>query len=947
MAHINIVCPFPNCQYSTGEQADSAVAVALLNAHSYSHALSVTRAPTQQPAPVSAAPRGPKLDRPKVDIGVTLEEWNLFKRKWTIFKDGSGILDGNAAHHLFQCAGESLGDALLKTDPTITGKGVEDVMKAMKTLAVIPIATGLMRSELMEMKQLRDEVFRKFAARVRGKAETCEYETSVACTACTEINVINFTDVILRDVLLAGIYDSDIRREMYGLDKVLEKTVNEVIAEVEKREMAREANSAGGSNSGISSMKQHQRRAQAAATSPGTPSLQNTSPHSKISDAERNKHADCPHCKKSFPLYRNGRFGWNAKPFKMCQSCFRRRKSGGDSSVSAVSDDMDSASLGVIVAQVSSIGQAINETTPGVPTWSRGRRKCWHRNYTKPVVNTVSAPCIKMKHHIFSAGEWRQSRFMDHPKIKVHMSVNHTDYASFSHPLPTLPEPVIDIEAKLDSCAQSCLWSLKDCLAAGFKEEALIPVSIGLSAANKSSIKISGAILARISTEYFGQTRSCATMVYVSPSCEGLYLSLEAMVDLNLINRNSPLAGAASVAATTVEPHPTMSSDEPCSCPERQAPPTRPDKLPFPATPENNERMENWLRERFVSSTFNTCPRQPLPEMSGPPVEIHLKEGAVPYKAHTAVSVPLHWKEQVKEGLLRDEKGLGVLERPPPDEDSKWCFREVYSGKPNGGVRRTVDYRPLNKWVKRDAFATESPFHIVRRIQGHTWKTVTDAWNGYHSVPLHPNSRHLTTFISMEGKFRYKRTPQGGNFAGDAYNRRHASITADFPRKETVVDDTCHYDDLDELEQHWWRTIDYLILCGQNGIILNPGKFQFARKTVDFAGFRVSESTIEPLPKYIDAIRDFPTPISVTDIRSWFGLINQLANYAQLRELMRPFKPFLSPQTPFNWTDELQSCFEASKTAIIDAIKEGVTIYDLGKGLASGLTGRNRVLDTT
>ena len=105
MAHINIDCLFPSCQYSTGEQADSAVAVALLNAHSYSHALSVTRAPTQQPAHVSAAPRGPKLDRPKVDIGVTLEEWNLFKRKWTIFKDGSGILDGNAAHHLFQCAG--------------------------------------------------------------------------------------------------------------------------------------------------------------------------------------------------------------------------------------------------------------------------------------------------------------------------------------------------------------------------------------------------------------------------------------------------------------------------------------------------------------------------------------------------------------------------------------------------------------------------------------------------------------------------------------------------------------------------------------------------------------------------------------------------------------------------------------------------------------------------
>ena len=201
-----------------------------------------------------------------------------------------------------------------------------------------------------------------------------------------------------------------------------------------------------------------------------------------------------------------------------------------------------------------------------------------------------------------------------------------------------------------------------------------------------------------------------------------------------------------------------------------------------------------------------------------------------------------------------------------------WCFREVYSAKSNGNPRRTVDYRPLNKWVKRDAFATESPFHVIRRIPGNTWKTVTDAWNGYHLVPLHPDSKKFTTFISMEGKFRYNRCPQGACFAGDAFNRRHAAITVDVPRKETVVDDTCIYDELTDLEQHWWRTIDYLILCGENGIIFNPDKLQFARKSVDFAGFRVGESSVEPLPKYIDAIRDFPTPKSITDIRSWFGL---------------------------------------------------------------------------
>ena len=106
----------------------------------------------------------------------------------------------------------------------------------------------------------------------------------------------------------------------------------------------------------------------------------------------------------------------------------------------------------------------------------------------------------------------------------------------------------------------------------------------------------------------------------------------------------------------------------------------------------------------------------------------------------------------------------GTIDNPicvvtgPADEDNEWCHREVYVAKSSGKPRRCIDYKPgLNRWVKRDAYATESPFHVVKRIPGNTWKTVTDAWNGYHLIPLHPDSKKLTTFILMEGKFRYTR----------------------------------------------------------------------------------------------------------------------------------------------------------------------------------------------
>ena len=98
---------------------------------------------------------------------------------------------------------------------------------------------------------------------------------------------------------------------------------------------------------------------------------------------------------------------------------------------------------------------------------------------------------------------------------------------------------------------------------------------------------------------------------------------------------------------------------------------------------------------------------------------------------------------------------------------------------------------------------------------------------------------------------------------------------------------------------------------------------------MDFAGFRVTESDVEPLPKFMESIRNFPTPSSMTDIRSWFGLVNQASHYSQLRMLMEPFWQFLSPKVPFEWNKEMDKIFEKSKLEIVEAIRHGVKIFNV------------------
>ena len=102
----------------------------------------------------------------------------------------------------------------------------------------------------------------------------------------------------------------------------------------------------------------------------------------------------------------------------------------------------------------------------------------------------------------------------------------------------------------------------------------------------------------------------------------------------------------------------------------------------------------------------------------------------------------------------------------------------------------------------------------------------------------------------------------------------------------------------------------------------------FGQDTVEFAGFEITPTSVRPCRKYLDAIRSFPTPANITDIRSWFGLINQVSYAFAASARMQPFRQALKPGSPFTWNEELNNLFNESKTVIIKEIEEGVRIFD-------------------
>ena len=192
---------------------------------------------------------------------------------------------------------------------------------------------------------------------------------------------------------------------------------------------------------------------------------------------------------------------------------------------------------------------------------------------------------------------------------------------------------------------------------------------------------------------------------------------------------------------------------------------------------------------------------------NSPPLRLFMDPSATPVAVHSPAAVPRHWEASVKAGLERDLR-LGVIERVSVNTPTTWCSRMVITLKHNGSPRRVVDLQSVNDHCPRQTHHTKSPWQIASAVPPNCVKTVLDAWHGYHSVPIHPSDRHITTFITKEGRFQYRTSPQGLLSAGDGYTQRFDEVIGNFPNHLKCVDDSIIWEQ--DIESNFFSTCTFL-----------------------------------------------------------------------------------------------------------------------------------------
>ena len=64
------------------------------------------------------------------------------------------------------------------------------------------------------------------------------------------------------------------------------------------------------------------------------------------------------------------------------------------------------------------------------------------------------------------------------------------------------------------------------------------------------------------------------------------------------------------------------------------------------------------------------------------------------------------------------------------------------------------------------------------------------------------------------------------------------------------------------------------------GITFSRNKFQFAERTLVWASYKVQQSGVSVDPAKLQALADFPQPTNITELRSFLGLVEQLAGFS-------------------------------------------------------------------
>ena len=139
---------------------------------------------------------------------------------------------------------------------------------------------------------------------------------------------------------------------------------------------------------------------------------------------------------------------------------------------------------------------------------------------------------------------------------------------------------------------------------------------------------------------------------------------------------------------------------------------------------------------------------------------------------------PYRLPQAMKETLQEEIKEMLKHKIIEPSK-SEWASPVILVSKKDGTKRLCVDFRRLNSVTEADPYPIPQVDELIDRLGNAKFITTLDLTKGYWQVPLAPESRAKTAFVTPFGKYQFLTMPFGLMGAPSTFQRMMDDLLRD------------------------------------------------------------------------------------------------------------------------------------------------------------------------
>ncbi|GJS22147.1 putative reverse transcriptase domain-containing protein [Tanacetum coccineum] len=318
--------------------------------------------------------------------------------------------------------------------------------------------------------------------------------------------------------------------------------------------------------------------------------------------------------------------------------------------------------------------------------------------------------------------------------------------------------------------------------------------------------------------------------------------------------------------------------------------------------------------------TVRDFPEVFLDDLTGlPPVReiefhIDLIPGALP-----VVKSPYHLapsKMQELSNQLKELQEKGFI-RP---SHSPWGALVLFVKKKDGALRMCIDYRELNKLTIKNRYPLPRIDDLFDQLQGACCFSKIDLRSGYHQLRVRDEDIPKTAFRTRYGHFEFTVMPYGLTNAPVVFMDLMNCVCKPYLEKFVIVfiDDILIYSKSEEEHEAHLKTI--LDLLKEEKLYAKFSKCEFWLKEVQFLGHVVNRDGIHVDPSKVESVKNWKTPESPTEIRSFLGLAGYYRRFIEnFSKIAKPLTLLTQKNKAYVWGDKQEESFRILKEKLCNA----------------------------